>query len=787
LVGVSLTDGKISGCESSINVKYLRHVNPSVTVSCIGGLVGQIGSSSIENCRSEGTVGDMEMTVSTNSFGVGGLVGYVANLPQYVQGFYNISNCHSTCDVGGTRGVGGLVGKTYNDFILTSGRRKIISSSSSGVVKGKFDVGGLVGKAMSLEIIESFATGEVIGEERVGGLVGNMFQEFIFSTNVEFCRIQESYSTGNVSGNTYVGGLVGASVGFSDKKGIVPNVLKNCYAVGSVQSNSNVGGLVGLTINTKVEACYSLGEVNGSTNVGGLIGDVQDNDCEISASFWNTETSGQTLSAGGVGITTGEFLQESTYYNTDWDFADTWKLINFNPYIRNTYPFLAWQETPIEENVITDGHLKILKNRYNHWECFPRLEVQDDVTYSLGLLDSATNGIIDCVTKINTGLQVQTSWNGEEWTGNLFGLRSDEGYKIQTVTNDTTYLYVKGDEIPQDTELTITAGYENWLPYFVHETQSASAAFGDLMDDLLYIKGEGWSMTRVEHPNQTTANWITAYNDLYVIPGLHYGKMYAVKLLPSITEDIEDFQWNISGEDGGSSKGAEANKFYLPPQPEYFTFVDEPDYESYFIEAMPNDSDILEVGVFANGECIGASLFQGGYPLEILAYANESHLGKPISFVIHRSSKGSDQQISSVMAKAPDQKNYATEVLRAGQRMFTIVNLIGSIDRSEMIVEPELRLSQNYPNPIVLDQTSRSATLTQIDFSLPETSEVFLNIFNIKGQLVKNLVSGELAAGNHTISWDGRNDRELPVGSGIYFYQLDNGKKTINRKMLIVK
>jgi len=649
-------------------------------------------------------------------------------------------------------------------------KSRITNCGAEGKVFGKFNTGGLIGYSNSSKVERCYASVNVYSNEsNIGGLIGNCDM----ANQVVNC-----YATGNVEGGNNVGGLVGYVGDRSE--------VSNSYSIGRVSENYKPNSLIGSILKAIISKRRSTEKVNENQYVGGLIGK-QGLYCNITASFWNTETSGQTLSAGGVGITTGEFLQESTYYNTNWDFADTWKLINFNPYIRDTYPFLAWQETPIEENVITDGHLKILENRFNHWECFPRLEVQDDIPYTLDLLDSATNGRVDMVTKRTGDMFHSMISDGIGWYGNLYGLRSDVGYRVHTVTNDTTYLYVKGDEIPQDTELTITAGYENWLPYFVHKSQSVYDAFGDSMDDLLYIKGEGWSMTRVEHPNQMTANWIIANDDNLPFIKMHYGKMYAVKLLPSITEDIEGFQWNIPPTEEGTSKGGVVNKFYLSPQTEYFTFVDEPDYESYFIEAMPNDSDILEVGVFANGECIGASLFQGGYPLEILAYPNESHLGKPISFVIHRSSKGADQQISSVMAKAPDQKNYATEVLRVGQRMFTIVNLIGSIDRSETIVEPELRLSQNYPNPIVLDQTSRSMTLTQIDFSLPETSEVTLIIFNIKGQLVKNLVSGELAAGNHTISWDGRNDRELPVGSGIYFYQLDSGKKTINRKMLIIK
>ncbi|MFA5499052.1 MAG: FlgD immunoglobulin-like domain containing protein, partial [Candidatus Cloacimonadia bacterium] len=243
------------------------------------------------------------------------------------------------------------------------------------------------------------------------------------------------------------------------------------------------------------------------------------------------------------------------------------------------------------------------------------------------------------------------------------------------------------------------------------------------------------------------------------------------------SDDDEEFYWPLPTEP------------YYPPDPiipQNFVFVDGPDYEVFNIESIDNDQDVIEVGVFAGNTCVGASVFTGEYPLQILAYTNASHSEEVISFAIHRSARGEDSNIRTVELLDAETGEYYEEILQPQAKRIATLRL-GADDEIEEVIKPQFTLSQNYPNPIVMSQVSRSSELTKIDFSLPEAAEVSLNIYNIKGQLVKTLASGELSAGRHTVSWDGNNVNNQSVGSGVYFYRLDNGKKTINRKMLIIK
>ncbi|MBI9031630.1 S8 family serine peptidase [bacterium] len=100
------------------------------------------------------------------------------------------------------------------------------------------------------------------------------------------------------------------------------------------------------------------------------------------------------------------------------------------------------------------------------------------------------------------------------------------------------------------------------------------------------------------------------------------------------------------------------------------------------------------------------------------------------------------------------------------------------IDES-IIQETPNSLLNNYPNPFNPETT--------ISFSIKEDSHVQLEIFNIKGQKVKTLINSHLPSGNHRITWDGRDNNNNNVTSGIYLYRMKNGKFTKSKKMILLK
>ncbi|MDD3103900.1 MAG: FlgD immunoglobulin-like domain containing protein [Candidatus Cloacimonetes bacterium] len=70
---------------------------------------------------------------------------------------------------------------------------------------------------------------------------------------------------------------------------------------------------------------------------------------------------------------------------------------------------------------------------------------------------------------------------------------------------------------------------------------------------------------------------------------------------------------------------------------------------------------------------------------------------------------------------------------------------------------------------------------------MPQAQSVVLNVYNLKGQLVKKLIDATMPAGPTMISWDGTDDNGNTVSSGIYSYRLQSGGKNITRKMMLMK
>ncbi|MDD4308983.1 MAG: T9SS type A sorting domain-containing protein [Candidatus Cloacimonetes bacterium] len=85
----------------------------------------------------------------------------------------------------------------------------------------------------------------------------------------------------------------------------------------------------------------------------------------------------------------------------------------------------------------------------------------------------------------------------------------------------------------------------------------------------------------------------------------------------------------------------------------------------------------------------------------------------------------------------------------------------------------------NYPNPF--------NPSTTIDFSLPVAGIATLEIYNLKGQKVRQLLNSPLPSGSHKAVWDGINDFGQPVSSGIYFYRVNCNKQAFTGKMILAK
>jgi hypothetical protein len=91
--------------------------------------------------------------------------------------------------------------------------------------------------------------------------------------------------------------------------------------------------------------CYSTDSVTGFTGVGDLVG--LNTAGTVNNSFWDTQISGQAISAGGIGKTTAEMNSITTFSGADWNITAVAPGGCNSSYIWNivdgqTYPFLSW-------------------------------------------------------------------------------------------------------------------------------------------------------------------------------------------------------------------------------------------------------------------------------------------------------------------------------------------------------------------------------------------------------------------------------------------------------------
>ena len=88
-------------------------------------------------------------------------------------------------------------------------------------------------------------------------------------------------------------------------------------------------------------------------------------------------------------------------------------------------------------------------------------------------------------------------------------------------------------------------------------------------------------------------------------------------------------------------------------------------------------------------------------------------------------------------------------------------------------------LFQNYPNPF--------NPKTNITFELNQSGRASVDIFNVKGQLVKTLIDNHLYGGKHNVVWDGSDAENKQVGIGMYFYRVTVNGQQYSKQMIMLK
>jgi len=184
----------------------------------------------------------------------------------------------------------------------------------------------------------------------------------------------------------------------------------------------------------------------------------------------------------------------------------------------------------------------------------------------------------------------------------------------------------------------------------------------------------------------------------------------------------------------------------------------------HWFNIFPEDSAVVQISV-------------AGGPWQTISQSFNSNSGWTQFFIDLSAYANSTVRLAFYFAS--DGRNEANGWYIDDIRIEGIVTTTIVANDEEMSMPTEFILRQNYPNPFNPETT--------ILYELPRASQVEVVIFNLLGEKVRVLLNQPQQAGQHRLLWNGRDENEKSVPSGVYFYRLQAGEFVQTRKMILMQ
>ncbi|MBN1391061.1 MAG: hypothetical protein JXA22_10520 [Candidatus Thermoplasmatota archaeon] len=308
----------------------------------VGGLIGQNNLGTLSNSYSTGSI---SIDGSGNVYNIGGLVGHNNKKISYGYSTVTIDISVSPTSADGVHSVGGLIGYNYNSEVEWAFSEGDITCDLTGSLANNrfYRIGGFIGENLGGFISKVYSGSNISRDagtgnnvkyqpERVGGLIGYNSGTVLYTYSNSIVSINESQDAGDI------GGLVGYNDGS----------VSESYAIGSIfytqaPGHNDMGGLVGQNYGEGVASIsdsYAVTSVSSvvSTEIGGIVGN---NMGSISDCFYDKDVFPYDRGvvrgtfSGYSANTTIEMKKERTFLNEEWDFVNSWGMIE-----DRTYPWL---------------------------------------------------------------------------------------------------------------------------------------------------------------------------------------------------------------------------------------------------------------------------------------------------------------------------------------------------------------------------------------------------------------------------------------------------------------
>ena len=413
---------------------------------------------------------------------------------------------------------------------------------------------------------------------------------------------------------------------------------------------------------------------------------------------------------------------------------------------RDTDRSALWDEyTPNEDNLT----IPLVAG----WNWFSINFENDDMNPNTVLSGLAPNGaFIKNQTSFATYYGGTTGWYS---SNGLDVIDPKSMYMIKMAAKDT--LVFSGQPVDMAATPISLAGGWNWIGYLPQAAIAMNGALSSIAPNGSFIKNQ----TQFATYYGGTTGWYSSNGLDEMQPG--FGYMLRMNAADELIYPTPA---------GALAKSTETGSKVFPADwiPEIHKYEHSMAITGVVVtDGRERKQEDLVIGAFVGDECRGVAgvapfPLNGRYEFGLLVHGEEDEV---IRFKVRE--KSDDFEAVNTM-------------------IFTVNGVIGDgpdpyilqIAKTVAVEIPsDYQLYRNHPNPF--------NPVTTIAYDLPGDSEVRLEIYDIRGQLVRTLQRGEQAAGHYDIQWDAHNEQGLPVVSGLYFVRMMSGEFRQTYKMIFAK
>ena len=340
-------------------------------------------------------------------------------------------------------------------------------------------------------------------------------------------------------------------------------------------------------------------------------------------------------------------------------------------------------------------------------------------------------------------------FNGYGWYGGLPVLDNLNTYKIN-LTNSGNITYQGIPVSLSETPIELSGGW-NWISYLPQESLSINTAFQNInnFSDGDYIKSQN-----------SFAEYFDGYGFYGSLINLDPREGYLMNIANETTLIYPETTEIATNQNSYVLNKIESGNYF---DINYKNF----EYNGSIIARMNSNSNIDlsendEIGVFNSGECRGRakpvfSPIDNELIFYLMFYSNQEN--EELNFIFYDSKNNKEVDLSNKISFFPDMH-------------------VGKISNPYIMMEEEVynySLSGAYPNPF--------NPSTTINYSLADNvDKMQINIFDIRGRLIKNIYNGANIKGEHSIMWNASE-----YASGVYFVNMLVNNHVYNEKIMLVK